>query len=222
MSKRIKFTPEQKMFLVLKFRELRISLSEFCRTYNVERTAIHRWSIKYDNDGFDGLKDITKNTKYSYSTLINSVYDYLSGKFSMLEIVKKYNLSGDSVLREWLKWYNTPKWSIKVEEFMAREKILKNRKIELVLQYVNKKQTAKEIAVNNNISEGQLRDWARKYKKLGEQGLNDKRGTRKKETELSEKEILERKNKELEEKNKRLKAELLLIKKLIELEGGVS
>lgn len=42
MSKRVKFTPEQKMFLVLKFRKLNISLSEFCRKYNVERTAIHK------------------------------------------------------------------------------------------------------------------------------------------------------------------------------------
>ena len=221
MSKRVKFTPEQKMFLVLKFRELNISLSEFCRQFNVERTAIHRWSIKYDNEGFNALKEKTKNIKYSSHTLINSVYDYLSGKFSMLEIVKKYNLSGDSVLRNWLKWYNTPKWYIKVEEFMAREKISKDKKIELVLQYVNKEQTAKEIAIKNNISEGQLRDWARKYKKHGEQKLTDKRGIRKEEAELSEKEILERKNKELEEKNKRLEAELLLIKKLIELEGGV-
>ena len=63
MSKRIKFIPEQKIFLVLKFRELRV----------------------------------------------------------------------------WLKWYNTPKWYIKVREFMAREKISNNKKLELVLQYVNKK-----------------------------------------------------------------------------------
>ena len=221
MSKRVKFTPEQKMFLVLKFRKLDISLSEFCRKYNVERTAIHRWSIKYDNNGFNGLKEIKKITKYSADTLINSVLDYLTGKFSMLEIVKKYNLSGDSVLRAWLKWYNTPKWYIKVREFMAREKISNNKKLELVLQYVNKKQSAKQIAINNSISEGQLRDWARKYKCFGQQGLNDKRGVRKNEIDLSEEEILKKKNKELEEKNKRLEAELLLIKKLIELEGGV-
>ena len=53
MSNRVKFTPEQKMFFVLKFRELKMSLAEFCRMYNVERTAIHRWSIKYDNKGLE-------------------------------------------------------------------------------------------------------------------------------------------------------------------------
>ena len=29
--------------------------------YNVERTAIHRWSIKYDNKGLEGLKEIKKD-----------------------------------------------------------------------------------------------------------------------------------------------------------------
>ena len=92
----------------------------------------------------------------------------------MLQIVKKYNLSGDSVLRQWLKWYNTPKWNLKVGEFMAREKIQKDK--------------------NKNV---------------------------KNENNLSEKEILIKKNKELEKKNKMLEAELLLIKKLKELERSV-
>ena len=59
---------------------------------------------------------------------VNSVKDYLTGNFSMLQIVKIYNLFGDAVLRTWLKWYNTPKWNIKVGEFMAREKYQKIKK----------------------------------------------------------------------------------------------
>lgn len=92
MSNKVKFTPEQKMFLLLKFRELNISLSAFCRMYNVEETAIRRWSIKYDNKGLKGLKEIKKLTKYSSYTLIHAVEDYLTGNFSMLQIVKKYNM----------------------------------------------------------------------------------------------------------------------------------
>ena len=99
MSNKVKFTPEQKMFLVLKFRELNISLAAFYRLYNVERTAICRWAIKYDNKGVKGLKEIQKPTKYSSYILIHAAEDYLTGKLSMLQIVEKYNLSGDSVLR---------------------------------------------------------------------------------------------------------------------------
>lgn len=45
MSNKIKFTPEQKMFLVLKFRELNISLAAFCRLYNVDRKFKRKMSI---------------------------------------------------------------------------------------------------------------------------------------------------------------------------------
>lgn len=221
MSKKVKVSPNLKEFLVLKFKELNISLSQFCRIYNVERTAIIRWSIKYELGGKEALFEITSRTTYSAYTLINSVKDYLSGNFSMLDIVKKYNLSSDNVLRNWLKWYNTPKWNVKVEEFMAREKISKSFKLSLVLQVLQQNLAIKEVASSNSISEGQLRDWIRKYKAFGEEALEDNRGNKKSEEFLSTEEILKRKNKELEEKNRKLEAELLLLKKLMELEGGV-
>ena len=37
MPNKVKFTSKQKIFLVLKFRELKISFSAFCRMYNIER-----------------------------------------------------------------------------------------------------------------------------------------------------------------------------------------
>lgn len=159
MSNKVKFTPEQKMFLVLKFRELKISLSAFCRMYNVERTAIHRWSIKYDNEGLKGLEEIKKTTKYSSHTLIHAVEDYLTGNFSMLQIVKKYNLSGDSVLRQWLKWYNTPKWNLKVGEFMNREKIKKNKNVKSKNNLSEKEiliRKNKELEKKNKMLEAEL------------------------------------------------------------------
>lgn len=221
MSNKIKFTPLEKEELVLKYRELNISLSAFCMAFNVERTAIIRWSIKYDNGGPEGLCEITNRTIYSYDTFVNSVKDYLSKEYSMIQIVKKYNLSGDSVLRNWLKWYNTPKWNQKVGEFMAREKITKEDKLKMVLEYLNKVKSAKQISIENNISEYQIRDWGRKYKASGENALDDNRGHRLSIENLNENQLLERKNKELQEKNKRLEAELLLIKKLKQLERGV-
>lgn len=221
MSKKVKVTSEEKEFLVLKYRELNVSLSEFCRMFAVERTAIHRWCIKYDAEGSEGLKEIKMKTYYSSDTLLNSVEEYLSNKISMLLIVKKYNLSGDSVLRQWLKWYNTPKWNVKIGEFMAREKISKDDKIKMVLQHINENISIKKIAVQNNVSEWQLRDWVRKYKLSGESVLGDNRGIRKDDSQLSNEQILKKRNKELEDKNRRLEAELLLLKKLKLLEGGV-
>ena len=221
MNKRVKFTAEEKEFFVLKFREIKIYLSEFYRLYNVEKTAIYRWSIKYDHGGLEALQEIKVKTTYSSHILINSVEDYLTGKFSMLQIVKKYNLCGDALLRKWLKWYNTPKWNIKIGEFMAREKISKGDKLRMVLQYINDNISVTKIATQNSVSEWQLRDWIRKYRLSGESVLGDNRGVKKDDSQLSNEEILKKRNKELENKNRRLEAELLLIKKLKLLEGGV-
>lgn len=221
MSKKVKFNAAEKEFFVLKYRELNVSLSEFCRVYGVERTAIIRWCIKYDNEGSVGLEEIKLRTLYSSETLVNSVRDYLSKNYSMIQIVKKYNLSGDSVLRTWLKWYNTPKWNMKVGEYMAREKISKDEKLRMTMEYINNSKSIKEIATENNISEYQIRDWVRKYKALGENALGDKRGIRCDSENLTKDKILERENKILKEKNKRLEAELLLIKKLKQLGRGV-
>ena len=98
----------------------------------------------------------------------------------MLCIVKKYNISSENVLRTQLKWCNTPKWNIKIREFIAREKFSKDFKLNLVLQVLQQKLSVKEVANTNYISEEQLRDWIRKYKISGEKVLEDSRGNKKK------------------------------------------
>lgn len=219
VSRRVKFSAEQKEKFVLEYRNFQGSLSKFCRIYNVERTAIIRWNIKYKNSGFEGLKEIKNKTIYSSYIIISAVKDYLENKISMIKIVEKYNLSGDSVLRFWLKWYNTPKWNKKIGEIMAREKISLEDKIRYVLEYLENVKTAEEIAAEAPITASQLRDWVRKYQAEGSGALQDKRGKRKPLENLTPEEKLKLKNKELEEENQRLKAEIELRKKLQAMEG---
>lgn len=100
--------------------------------------------------------------------------------FPCYVFVKKYNISSENVLRTQLKWCNTPKWNIKIGEFIAREKFSKDFKLNLVLQVLQQKLFVKEVANTNYISEEQLRDWIRKYKISGEKVLEDSRGNKKK------------------------------------------
>ncbi|MGL5057307.1 MAG: hypothetical protein ACRC6A_08100 [Fusobacteriaceae bacterium] len=58
MCSNIKFTREEKLNLLLKYYELKISLSQFCREFNVERTVIVRWLIKYEAGGPSTLNRI--------------------------------------------------------------------------------------------------------------------------------------------------------------------
>ena len=68
------------------------------------------------------------------------------------------------------------------------------------------------------ISYQQIYSWVRKYENKGAEGLLDKRGKRKPESEMTELELLKAKNRLLEAKNKRLETENAVLKKLEELE----
>lgn len=217
MSKKVKFTALQKLQFIFEYRKKKIPLARFCREYQVEATGMKRWMIKYDAQGLQRLEEIMGKTNYSSDTMVFSVQDYLQKKGSMIEIVKKYQLSSDHVLRMWLSWYNTPKWKQKVGEAMAREKIDLSQKIECVLKIVNQEATVMELVAALGISAYQLRDWVRKYKKGGETALEDSRGSRKDWDSLTEEEKWIRKSKELEQENERLKVEIACLKKLEEL-----
>lgn len=60
---------------------------------------------------------------------------------------------------------------------MAKEKILKQDKLNMTLEYIEKKKSVKQVAQENKISEYQVRDLAIRYSKIGQATLNDKRGT---------------------------------------------
>jgi len=75
------------------------------------------------------------------------------------------------------------------------------------------------IAEKYNVSYQQARSWTKKYEKLGEAGLEDRRGqrTRQQEPRTPEEEF-KRKIAQLEHENYLLKVERDLLKKLNELE----
>lgn len=68
------------------------------------------------------------------------------------------------------------------------------------------------------ISYQQIYSWVRKYDEKGAEGLVDKRGKQKMESEMTELEKLRAENRMLEARNKRLEAENAVLKKLEEIE----
>ena len=69
-----------------------------------------------------------------------------------------------------------------------------------------------------NVSYQQIYSWVRKYKEKGVEGLVDKRGNRKPESEMTELEKLRAENRMLEAQNRRLEWECAVLKKLEEIE----
>ncbi|WLD93110.1 transposase [Alkalihalobacillus sp. AL-G] len=55
----------------------------------------------------EGLKESQSWRSYSKELKEAAVRDYLSGDFSLPEIVRKYEISGDYILRQWITKYNS-------------------------------------------------------------------------------------------------------------------
>lgn len=71
-----------------------------------------------------------------------------------------------------------------------------------------------ETAEKYNVSYQQIYSWVKKFEKGGEESLKDKRGINKKEEELTLEEKYKLELKKLNEKNRRLEAEVKLLKTL--------
>lgn len=54
----------------------------------------------------NGLQNSSGWKRYSKEVKTAAVLDYLSGNYSMSEIVRKYEMSSKSVLEKWIKNYN--------------------------------------------------------------------------------------------------------------------
>ena len=70
------------------------------------------------------------------------------------------------------------------------------------------------------ISYQQIYSWVKKYEEKGVEGLTDRRGKAKPESELTEEDRLRQENKILQAKIKDQEMEIALLKKLREMRGG--
>ena len=65
------------------------------------------WKYKFDTYGFESLKEARTWKPYTKELKLFAVNDYLSGQYSLEEVARKYEISYESVLRKWIKKYNS-------------------------------------------------------------------------------------------------------------------
>lgn len=167
-----------------------------------------------------------KNKKYTKELKIQAVQDYLSGKGSMRKICKKYGILDDHTLRDWIKWYNGHKEfkersSTKGEIYMTKgRKTTQEERANIVAFCIEHGKDYGLTVETYGVSYQQIYSWVKKYEEKGVEGLTDRRGKSKPESELTEEERLRQENKILQAKIKDQEMEIALLKKLRELRGG--
>ena len=203
------------------------SVSEICINLGMSsrnHMTIYKWVDKYKIWGAEAFTPKLKNRTYTKEFKMQAIDEYITGKFSIREIVAKYNIGSKSVLERWIKSYNANKeltdYCPKPEVYMAesrRKTTIEERK-EIVEYCIEHGRDYKGTASNYDVSYSQVYSWVKKYDSEGDEGLADKRGCHKTDDEVDELERLRRENarlkRQLQEKD--MLAELL--KKVQEFE----
>jgi len=186
---------------------------------------IYEWTNKYRNNGPESLLPKLKNNIYTKNFKIEVVEEYLSGGGSLEDICVKYQIPGVATLYRWISMYNDleelrdyiPKPEV-YTKMAYRKKTTQSEREEIVKYCIEHNKDYKNTAAVYNVSYNQVYTWVKKYLENGADGLSDKRGRRKEESELTEVEKLQRQNKILEAKIRELEMEAVLLKKVREIE----
>ena len=216
-----KLSYEERIAAVKEYQAGKGSYKAIAEKYGIVAMTLMDMVATYE---FQGLSKERK--KYSKELKIQAVNDYLSGKGSQIEICKKYKIRGRNQLRAWIKWYNGQKEfkersSVKGEIYMTKgRKTTQEERVEIVAFCIEHGKDYGLTTETYNVSYQQIYSWVKKYEDKGVEGLTDRRGKTKPDSELTEEERLRQENKILHAKIKDQEMEIALLKKLREFRGG--
>jgi transposase len=222
MSKR-SHSLEFKLEVLAAYKNIDSSVKDFCTKYKINKKTLYRWINIFDLYGKSGLEPSTSWKKYSKELKESAVKSFLTGNYSLNEIVLKYGISSESVLESWINKYNSHRdlkdtSKGRTSSMTKRRKTTLDERIQIVLDCLRNGKDFQRTAETYRVSYQQVYQWVRKYEDGGDDALKDGRGRKKEEAELTSEELTQLKMKKLESENERLRAENLFLKKLEEIE----
>ncbi|WP_420851749.1 IS3 family transposase [Oceanobacillus jeddahense] len=220
MSKRLtKHELDERIQIVRQVLDKRKTIGATAKKNGVDERTLKSWIRKYQDDGADGLKESRSWKFYSAELKQQAVEFYLYKGGSLESTCNQFHISSRSVLQRWINHYtsgkemkSTNKGSVKMSE---RRKTTFKERIEIVQYAIANDLNYQQAAEKYGVSYQQVYSWVRKYRKDGEQALQDRRGkTLESKPNLTEEEKLQLRIKELEHRTQYLEAENGLLKKL--------
>ena len=223
MSGKNKLNAEEKVQIAQDCIEGRISQAEAARRVGVDESSIRAWIAKYKSEGSYGLWQTEKNRVYSEELKLQAVMEYLGGKGSLREICKKYRIRTKTQLRAWIKVYNSGRdFKHKMSggsRMKSTRKTTQEERAQIAKECIENGDNYGEIAIKYQVSYQNVYSWVKKYRELGEAGLEDRRGQRTAQQEpRTEEERLRIENAQLKHELYLARMERDLLKKLEEIE----
>ena len=219
-----KISIEEIIAAVTRYLEGKTSQPGEAQRLGVSLQTFQDWIRRYETFGTEGFQ-YKGYRKYSCEVKEAAVKDYLNGEGSHSTICKKYGISSRTQLRNWINVYNShrelrPSRGRGSDIYMTKGRnTTYEERVEIVSYCIENGNDYTATIEKYSVSYQQIYSWVRKYNEKGAEGLLDKRGKRKPESEMTELEKLRAENRMLEARNKRLELECAVLKKLEEIEG---
>ena len=199
MPQKEKRKPEEKVKIVRKYLAGEVSISGAAAEAGVDQKTLQRWVMQYEAEGAVAFLPGRRKHTYSPEVKLQAVQEYLSGKGSQAELSKKYGLRDRKQLRDWLKVYhvhgdfNSRKNSGGGSYMKQGRDTTQEERIQIVKDCLASGKNYGEMALKYKVSYQQVRTWTLRFEAMGEAGLEDRRGKRKKDqkprTELEKAQI---------------------------------
>ena len=194
-------------------------------TQGIAEKTVRRWIARYKAEGPTAFLTPGKNRRYGSELKKQVVEEYLSGESRILELMSKYAIRAEQQIRDWIKIYNNRgdfKEIVEGGSYTVRSRsTTQEERIEIVKDCIENNLSYSEAASKYQVSYQQVRTWVLRFKEMGEPGLEDRRGQRKKDqVPRTKEEELEQKIAQLEHEKYLLEMENWLLKKVKELERG--
>jgi len=225
MSNKRKLNPETKVKIVKMCLAGKDNISDTASEAGVNSATLRQWIMQYEAEGVEAFLPNRQNHVYSPELKQQAVKDYLAGKGSLMTISKKYGLRDRKQLRNWLKVYNAhgdfnSRKSSGGGSYMKQGRdTTQEERVQIVKDCLASGKNYGEMALKYKVSYQQVRTWTLRFEEMGEAGLEDRRGKRKKDqaprTELEKAQI---EIEQLKHKLYLVEMERDLLKKLDEIE----
>jgi transposase-like protein len=176
-----KASAEVKIRIVEKYLSGKMGCSEASQLVSVDEESIRRWVSRYKTEGSVGFLPQERNRSYSKETKLAAVLDYLAGKGSLQQICERYHICSITQLRAWLKVYNRHE---DFKELSGGSHMTKGRettqeeRLEIARACIVGGNDYGGTAQEYQVSYQQVYTWTKKYREMGESGLEDRRGRR--------------------------------------------
>lgn len=172
MGRKNKYTKDIKVKAIKEYLAGKKSIREISNELDCNKSVLQRWIVLYKECGSQIFEDKAHNSNYSKEFKEKVASEYLSGKGSIIDLMRKYKILSYESIRKWILKYKN---GIMLTDYkpmsevytMKSRKVSYEERIEIVNYCIANNYDYKGTADKYNVPYFQVYTWVKKVKENG-------------------------------------------------------